>query len=131
MRKISVNLPDNVYEELVQNALTNTRTLSQEVLHRIKESGIFYKDLTPRKATPKEAMNFAKEALREDKGYSNSYPNLTDPGIGETQRVEDSPKGDEAIKRSKKEKLDKLVSEGLITKGLSKADQLNWNHRKR
>lgn len=111
-----LRVPDDVYLELEKLSMENMRPVASEALFRMRlgMDSIMYKDLTPKKATPREAMEFAREVLKD-----------------ETVRVEDSPQGDEAIKRSKKAKLDKLVSEGLITKGLSKADQLNWNHRKR
>lgn len=111
--KITITIPDVVYRKLESDrGIVPRSTYIQEL---ILKGGLMYKDLTPPKATPKEAMAFMKEVLVED----------------ETLRVEDSPKGDAQIKENKKAKLDKLVAEGLITKGLSKADQLSWNHRRK
>lgn len=116
-KQVMLRVPDDVYLELEKLSMENMRPVASEALFRMRlgMGSIMYKDLTPPKATPKEAMAFMKEVLVED----------------ETLRVEDSPQGDAQIKENKKAKLDKLVAEGLITKGFSKADQLSWNHRRK
>ena len=108
---MTITIPDDIYNRLTMASDESMRPVATEAVYRIRLGldSIMYKDLTPPKATPKEAMAFAKEALR----------------------VEDSPEGDTQIKENKKAKLDKLVAEGLITKGFSKADQLNWKHIKK
>jgi len=106
-KQITVTIPDEIYNRLTMASDESMRPLATEAVYRIRLGldSIMYKDLTPKKATPKEAM--------------------------EIMRMEDSPTGDEVIKKSKKAKLDALVSQGLVSKGFSKEAQLGWNHTKK
>lgn len=104
---MTITIPDDIYNRLTMASDESMRPVATEAVYRIRLGldSIMYKDLTPPKATPKEAMAFMKEASETD-----------------------SPEGGA---ENKKAKLDKLVAEGLVTKGFSKANQLGWNHIKK
>ena len=67
-KQITIRVPDETYSELEELCKESLRPLAAEVLFQMRQGmrSLMYKDLTPKKATPEEAMAFAKEALKED-----------------------------------------------------------------
>ena len=66
-KQITIRVPDDMYEELETLSKESLRPLATEVLYqtRLGMRSLMYKDLTPKKATPKQAMEFTKATVEE------------------------------------------------------------------
>jgi len=66
-KQITITIPDEIYNRLTMASDESMRPVATEAVYRIRLGldSIMYKDLTPKKATPKEAIEFTREALSE------------------------------------------------------------------
>jgi hypothetical protein len=74
MRKVTLNLPDELYEEVARVAKLNTRTVTQEVVHRLKDREDSF--VIP---VAQEGANTMTLELRDSQIRPNSTPLISKP----------------------------------------------------